>query len=65
MKKIFILTVSIKAMLLASFSGTIIDKNTNKPIHNVIISDSNHSVRSDVDGSFHIDSKEDTYYVKA
>jgi len=65
LKKIIILSASIKALLFASFSGTIIDKNTYEPIQNVIISDSKHSVRSDANGSFSINSKEGTYHVKA
>ncbi len=52
-------------MLLASFSGVILDENSSKPIYNAIISDSKHSVRTDENGSFNIQSDEQRYYVKA
>ena len=43
----------------------VFDKKTSSPIANVIISDSTHSIKSDNNGSFTIDSKEKTYHVKA
>ena len=52
-------------MLHASFSGKIVDANTLKPLSNVIINDAYHGVKSDDNGSFNIDSKENLYHVKA
>lgn len=52
-------------MLFASFSGTIIDKETSKPVAKAIVSDSNHSVRSDENGTFIIKSSEKALHIKA
>jgi len=52
-------------MLFASFSGTIVDKTTFKPINNAILSDSANSVKSDKNGYFTIDSNETLFHVKA
>ena len=52
-------------MLFASFSGTIVDKTTFKPINNAILSDSANSVKSDKNGYFTIDSSETLFHVKA
>ena len=54
-----------QALLFASFSGTILDLNSSKPIPNVIISNSVKDVKSDINGSFNIDTKETTLHVKA
>ena len=64
-KTIIILIALLPTILFATFSGTIVDKNTFKPIHNAILSDSKKSVKSDENGNFHIDSQENTYHVKA
>ncbi len=64
-KTIIILTALLPTLLFATFSGTIVDKTTFKPISNAILSDSTNSVKSDENGNFKIDSKEKTYHVKA
>ncbi|MCD6191286.1 MAG: GTP-binding protein [Sulfurimonas sp.] len=60
-----ILIALLPTLLLASFSGTIVDKTTFKPIQNATLSDSTNSVKSDKNGYFLIDSEEETYHVKA
>ncbi|NOR57323.1 MAG: GTP-binding protein, partial [Sulfurimonas sp.] len=65
MKKLLFISALLQTLLFASFSGTIIDKNTLQPIEKAIISDSRKSVKSDENGSFNIKSKEKTYHVKA
>ncbi|PHQ64965.1 MAG: GTP-binding protein [Sulfurimonas sp.] len=65
MKKLLFISALLQTLLFASFEGTIIDKNTLKPIEKAIISDSRKSVRSDENGSFSIKSKEKNYHVKA
>ena len=47
------------------WSGTLIDINSSKAIYNAIVSDSNHSVRSDINGSFTIDTTENILHIKA
>ncbi len=65
MKKLLTLTALFQTLLFASFSGVIIDKETLKPINQVIISDSRHSIKSDENGSFSIESEEENYHIKA
>jgi len=65
LKKLLFISALLQTLLFASFEGTIIDKNTLKPIEKAIISDSRKSVRSDENGSFSIKSKEKNYHVKA
>lgn len=65
MKKTLIITTLFHGLLFASFSGTIVDKQTSKPIPKALISDSAHSVRSDDNGTFSIKSDEKTLHVKA
>lgn len=60
-----IFTALLPTILFASFSGTVVDKKTLKPIFDAIINDSHHGVRSDQNGYFKIDSKETLYHVKA
>jgi len=64
-KILTILIALLPTLLLASFSGTIVDKTTFKPIQNATLSDSTNSVKSDKNGYFLIDSEEETYHVKA
>ena len=64
MKKIFIIAL-FKSLLFASFSGMIIDVNTSKHISGAIVSDSKHSIKSDENGTFSIESNESLYHVKA
>lgn len=58
---IFLLTISAQA----SFTGRLIDANTSKPISAAMINDAHISVKSDENGSFFINSKENVYHVKA
>ena len=62
---VIILTTLLPTLLLASFSGTIVDKTTFKPIANAILSDSSKSTKSDENGYFILDSNETTFHVKA
>ncbi len=52
-------------ILLASFSGSIVDKTNLLPIYNATVNDSKHGVKSDENGSFTIDSNETEYHIKA
>lgn len=65
MKLIFFTIALLQTLLFASFSDIITDNSTSKPIYNATISDSRISVKSDVNGSFTIDSNETTLHVKA
>ncbi|MEN8303397.1 MAG: putative glycoside hydrolase [Campylobacterota bacterium] len=64
-KLVTILTTLLPTILFASFSGTIVDKTTFKPIKNATLSDSLNSVKSDGNGNFKIDSNETLFHVKA
>lgn len=64
MKKLLFLLI-LPALLFASFDAKIINIATLKPIANAIISDSSHDVKSDSNGSFSIQSKENIYHIKA
>ncbi len=63
--KILLITALLQTLLLASFSGSLIDKKTLKPLSNVTISDSKYSVKSDENGSFSIKSSENLFHIKA
>ena len=65
MRKLLFLTTVLNTLLLASFDGTIIDKNTKEPIQKATISDSKKSVYSDENGFFSILSDEKEYHAKA
>ncbi|WP_321778315.1 putative glycoside hydrolase [Sulfurimonas sp.] len=65
MIKLLSALIAAHALLFASFTGTIIDDKTNKPIHKAMISDSKITVKSDENGSFNIDSKEKYFHIKA
>ncbi|EQB40317.1 GTP-binding protein [Sulfurimonas hongkongensis] len=65
MKKLLFLTTILNTLLFASFDGTIIDKDTLKPISKAIISDSKKSIYSDENGFFSILSDEKKYHAKA
>jgi hypothetical protein len=52
-------------MLSASFFGTVIDKNSKKPIPHAIISDANFSVTSDKNGTFNIKTSQGTVHIKS
>ncbi len=65
MKKLLFLSLLFQTLLYASFSGVILDKNTSKPIVQAIISDSKHSIKTDENGSFSIQSGEELFHVKA
>jgi hypothetical protein len=53
------------SQILFGWSGILIDNNSSKVIPNAIVSDSSHFVRSDLNGSFNIDTLEDTLHIKA
>lgn len=61
----FLFFIFFNITLFASFHGVIVDKNTSKPICSAMISDSNQSKFSDVNGNFVIDSNESIYHIKA
>ncbi len=64
--KILILTaLLLQNLLFASYSATILDKSTSLPIENATISDSSHSIKSDENGSFTIETSEKSLHVKA
>ncbi len=66
MNKIITLFIGlIPSILLASFSGTVVDKMTLEPIYNAVINDALHGVKSDKNGYFKIDSQEEEYHIKA
>ena len=65
MKTVLLLFLLIQESLFASFSGILVDSNSSLPIQNAIVSDSVHDVRSDVNGSFFMDSNETLLHVKA
>ena len=65
MNKLSFLFTLLPTLLLASFSGTIIDSNSSLAVPNAFINDSTLTVKSDINGSFHINSKEKTYHIKA
>jgi len=65
MKIVFLVVFLFSNILFASFNGVIIDSNSSLPIKNAIISDSLQDVRSDINGSFSIDSNETSYHIKA
>lgn len=65
LKFIFIASIFLQTLLFASFSGVIVDKNTQKPISLAIVSDSSQSVLSDKEGVFVIESKEKYFHIKA
>ncbi|WP_324170498.1 putative glycoside hydrolase [Sulfurimonas sp.] len=65
MIKLLFALIATHTLLFASFSGTIIDYKTNKPIRKAMISDSKITVKSDENGSFSINSKEKNYHIKA
>jgi len=65
LKNFILVTILLQNLLFASFSATILDKNTSTPINNATISDSNSSVVSDKNGYFTINSPEHVLHVKA
>ena len=65
MNKLLFLLTLLPSFAFASFSAAVIDANTSLPISNATISDSKSYVKSDINGSFSIDSTEKTYHVKA
>ncbi|MEA3228987.1 MAG: putative glycoside hydrolase, partial [Campylobacterota bacterium] len=59
------LFILFKLSLFASFSGTVIDKETSNPIANATINDSQQTIITDENGSFNIEGNETKYFVKA
>ncbi len=65
MKTTLLLLLSLQVSLFASFSGTLLDANSSSPIQDALVSDSKYDVKSDINGSFTIESNETTYHIKA
>ena len=65
MKKLFLTVLLLPALLFASFSGVVTDKQTLTPIVGAMISDSIHTVKSDVNGSFFLNTQESKAHIKA
>jgi len=65
LKILLTLIALLQTLLFASFNGVIVDQDTLKPLNKAIVSDSKHSVKSDNNGSFSIESEENIYHVKA
>lgn len=63
MKQIFLFVLA--STLLYSWNGHLTDANSLKPVHNAIVSDSKHFVKSDTNGTFSIDTNETVLHVKA
>jgi len=52
-------------LVFASFNATILDKTTQLPISGAMISDSSIMTKSDINGSFSIKSRENTFHIKS
>ena len=65
MRKTFVLFTLLHTLLFASISGIIVDKKTLKPVSGAIISDSLRTVKSDKNGSFVFDTKDEVYHIKS
>ncbi|QOP41279.1 putative glycoside hydrolase [Sulfurimonas marina] len=63
MKQFFLFFAA--AATLYGWDGTLVDKNSSNPIADAIVSDSKHSVRSDSNGTFSIDTDEKMIHIKA
>ena len=50
---------------LFALSGTIYNKNTNKPVADAVVSDSSHSVKTDTNGTFTINTQQSHIHIKA
>lgn len=64
-KPLLFATILLPTLLIASFTGTIIDMKTSLALQDVTINDSKHGVKSDENGTFKINSNESKYHVKA
>ncbi|WP_304543749.1 putative glycoside hydrolase [Sulfurimonas microaerophilic] len=63
MKRFFLFFAA--AAALHGWDGTLIDQNSSNPVIDAIVSDSKHSVRSDSNGTFSIDTDEKVLHIKA
>ncbi|MDB2562634.1 GTP-binding protein [Sulfurimonas sp.] len=63
MIQFFITFTLFQTLLFASFTGTIIDKNTLNPVVGATISDTSHEVKSDINGWFHFATDEKTFQI--
>jgi hypothetical protein len=63
--KYLLIFIFFSASLFASFSASIIDSKTLKPLLNVSVCDSDIEVRTDENGSFNIDTNQSTLHIKA
>lgn len=65
MTKIFTTITLLHTLLFASFTGYVLDHKSSKPIVGAYISDSGHSVKSDINGWFHFGTDENYFYIKS
>lgn len=65
MTKLLLTTALLQTLLFASFSGTVIDNTTSKPIEGAMISDSKTTVKSDKDGKFNLNTNEKIAHIKS
>ena len=65
MKKLLLLSFLFPSLVLASFSARIVDASTQEPIKNAAINGLVLSKRSDINGSFSIDTNESILHIKA
>jgi len=63
--KLFLTSALLQTMLLASFTGVITDTKTLKPIKGAMISDSVNTVKSDENGTFNLDTQENSAHIKS
>jgi len=64
MRIIFFVAIFLNLVAYATMSATVIDKKTLKPVIGAMISDSNITVISDINGSFTINSSEKIFHIK-
>ena len=62
--KILFSILLLPSFLLASFEAILVDANTSKPIANAKVSDSKHTILSDVNGTFSLQTTENTIHIK-
>ena len=65
MIQFFTIFTLLQGLLFASFTGTIIDNKTLKPIVGATISDSKSMVKSDINGWFHFRTKDKVFHIKS
>ncbi len=65
MIKLLLTTTLLQSFLLASFTGIVTDSKTSLPIKGAMISDSITTVKSDINGTFSLESKEKIAHIKS